>query len=216
VPVVFVIGDLDREALERALDADPLGFISKPLRPANIQGPLALCMKRLAQARKAHRCAERIRASMDTILRAGMSGFGEEGLYQAPNGVGGSNDEALFTIFHAKQSSGEGPGRLVPVIMINWKTLKLLSVWDWRRLVKTLIVIGLVFSWFLCWAHHDFADKTVGFLRQNHANRMGNIPGLEHPLTRLSFFVLGRKRRIGGSGANHGYANSVFPHLFGQ
>ena len=94
VPVVFVIDDLDGETLGRALDADPLGFISKPLRPASVQGPLALCMKRVEQARKAQRCAERIRASMDTILRVGMSGFAEEGLYRGPNGAGGSNDES--------------------------------------------------------------------------------------------------------------------------
>ena len=94
MPVMFVIGDLDDRTLHRALEADPLGFISKPLLPSSVQGPLALCLKRLDQTRKAQRCAERIRASMDTILRVGMSGMGN-GLDPDTESVGSPGEESV-------------------------------------------------------------------------------------------------------------------------
>ena len=149
VPVMFVIGDLDRETLERALDADPLGFISKPLRPANIQGPLALCMKRLEQARNAHRCAERIRASMDTILRVGMSGFGQEGLYLNDVSKSGRSEESskikhletildriAMTLASAEDSSTPQTGAALP-----WTRLPSLTARE--REVLRWLVAGL-------------------------------------------------------------------------
>ena len=79
--LVFVVPELDPQSLRLVVDAEPLGFVTKPLTRCTMQSSLPLCLRRHSQLADAQNNSERIRTTMQTLLNGTISNyFGNMGL----------------------------------------------------------------------------------------------------------------------------------------